>query len=293
MTGAQLELLPTTRPAPTGTGDQEVRLRESRRERARCPACGKLGILEVLTVHRPGLPSVRRTVIRCTRAGRKDPRGRELASSRCPLTVVSEEPLPVVAGEFREFCEDHEKGVGEFWQFCQDHKKGPDPDPLPAVEAARAAQDAFEAPPPPVTSIDPEPAPLGQQQAQREPNPEPEEVATMPEEPTRTCTRCNAPINGTGGRRYCQTCAEVAKREARHVRHLRAQARKHPQTPAAVPAGRPMTTNDDLRARGARAFRSFRRTEKRIGHARARGQGAPVNEPCQQTVPFVYACPTS
>ena len=64
----------------TAPDEQEVRLREARRERARCPECGKLGVLEVLTVHRPGLPSVRRTVIRCTRTARKDPRGRELAA---------------------------------------------------------------------------------------------------------------------------------------------------------------------------------------------------------------------
>jgi len=217
----------------TRPDDQEVRLREARRTRARCPECGKLGILEVLTVHRPGLPSVRRTVIRCTRAGRKDPRGRELASSRCPLTVVSEEPLPVVAGEFREFCEDHEKGVGEFWQFCQDHEKGADPDPLPAPdvrrlpqdsasgdfcglpeEAARGAQDAFEDPPPPATSSNPEPAPLGRP-GDQESDQEPEED-TMPEEPTatkptrrgRACKRCATPIDGVGGRRrtpaaYC------------------------------------------------------------------------------------------
>lgn len=234
----------------TAPDNQEVRLHEARRERARCPACGKLGVLEVLTVHRPGLPSVRRTVIRCTRTGRKDPRGRELASTRCPLAIVSEEPLP-----------DQEGGVSGVFGAP---KKGVDLEPLPAPdvrrlpqdsasgdfcglpeEAARAAQDAFEAPPPPATSSNPEPAPLGLLLAQGEPNPEPEEAATMSEEPTRTCARCNAPINGTGGRRYCQTCSEVAKREARHARYLRAQARK---TGAPAPAGRLMTTNDDLRA---------------------------------------------
>ena len=107
---AERSCLTMTRP-----DDQEVRLRESRRERARCPACGKLGILEVLTVHRPGLPSVRRTVIRCTRTARKDPRGRELASTRCPLAIVSEEPLPDqeggVSGVFGAPKKDTRRGI--------------------------------------------------------------------------------------------------------------------------------------------------------------------------------------
>lgn len=245
----------------TRPDDQEVRLRESRRERARCPACGKLGILEVLTVHRPGLPSVRRTVIRCTRTGHKDPRGRELASTRCPLAVVSEEPLPVVAGEFREFREDHEKGVGEFWQFCQDHKKGPDPDPLPVVEArrlpqdsapgdfrrlpveaARDAQDAFEAPPLPATSSNPEPAPLGRP-GDQESDQEPEED-TMPEEPTatkptrrgRACKRCATPIDGVGGRRYCPDCAVDVRNEGRRALYRKKGGRA--RKPRAIPSGR-------------------------------------------------------
>lgn len=236
----------------TAPDAQEVRLREARRERARCPACGKLGVLEVLTVHRPGLPSVRRTVIRCTRAGRKDPRGRELASARCPLAIVSEEPMP-----------DQE---GEFLQFLQDHEKGPDQDPPPTVdarrmpqdsasgdscgmpeEAARPAQDAPEEPPPPATSSDPEPAPLDRPGAQNDSHQEPEEEP-MPEEP-RTCCRCNAPIDGRGGRRYCPTCAKEAQKEGRRARHLRTQARKAPLTPAPALAGRlaeePSTSHQD------------------------------------------------
>ena len=236
----------------TRPDEQEVRLRETRRERARCPACGKLGVLEVLTVHRPGLPSVRRTVIRCTRTARKDPRGRELASARCPLAIVNEEPLTDQAGEFREFCEGHEKG--------------PDQDPTPAVddrrmpqdsasgdlcgmpvEAARPAQEALEDPPPPATSSDPEPAPLDRPGAQDDSHQEPEEEP-MPEEP-RTCCRCNAPIDGRGGRRYCPTCAKEAQREGRRARHLRTQARKRPLTPAPVPVGRlaeePSTSHQD------------------------------------------------
>lgn len=225
----------------TRPDEQEVRLREARRPRARCPECGKLGVLEVLTVHRPGLPSVRQTVIRCTRTARKDPRGRELAAGRCPLAIVSEEPLP-----------DQE---GEFLQFLQDHEKGPDQDPPPAVdcrrmpqdsasgdlcgmpvEAARPAQEALEDPPPPATSSDPEPAPLDRPGAQDDSHQEPEEEP-MPEEP-RTCCRCNAPIDGRGGRRYCPTCAKEAQREGRRARHLRTQARKRPLTPAPVPVGR-------------------------------------------------------
>lgn len=225
----------------TAPDAQEVRLREARRERARCPACGKLGVLEVLTVHRPGLPSVRRTVIRCTRTARKDPRGRELAAGRCPLAIVSEEPLP-----------DQE---GEFLQFLQDHEKGTDQDPPPAVdcrrmpqdaapgdlcgmpeEAARPAQDAPEEPPQPATSSDPAPAPLDRPGAQDDSHQEPEEEP-MPEEP-RTCCRCNAPIDGRGGRRYCLPCAKEAQREGRRARHLRTQARKRPLTPAPVPVGR-------------------------------------------------------
>lgn len=222
----------------TRPDEQEVRLREACRPRARCPECGKLGVLEVLTVHRPGLPSVRRTVIRCTRTARKDPRGRELASARCPLAIVNEEPLTDQAGEFREFCEDH--------------KKGPDQDPPPAVdcrrmpqdsasgdlcgmpeEASRPAQEALEDPPPPATSSDPEPAPLDRPGAQNDSHQEPEEEP-MPEEP-RTCCRCNAPIDGRGGRRYCLPCAKEAQREGRRARHLRTQARKAPLTPAPVP----------------------------------------------------------
>lgn len=225
----------------TRPDEQEVRLREARRERARCPECGKLGVLEVLTVHRPGLPSVRQTVIRCTRTARKDPRGRELAAGRCPLAIVSEEPLP-----------DQE---GEFWQFRQGHEKGPDQDPPPAVdcrrmpqdsasgdlcgmpvEAARPAQDAPEDPPPPATSPNPEPAPLDRPGAQDDSHQEPEEEP-MPEEP-RTCCRCDAPIDGRGGRRYCPTCAKEAQREGRRARHLRTQARKATLTPAPAPAGR-------------------------------------------------------
>lgn len=248
----------------TAPDAQEVRLREARRERARCPECGKLGVLEVLTVHRPGLPSVRRTVIRCTRTARKDPRGRELASARCPLAIVSEEPMP-----------DQE---GEFLQFFQDHEKGIDQDPPPAVdarrmpqnsasgdlcgmpeEAARPAQDAPEEPPPPATSSDPEPAPLDRPGVQDDSHQEPEEEP-MPEEP-RTCCRCNAPIDGRGGRRYCPTCAKEAQKEGRRARHLRTQARKRPQSPAPAPVGRllePASTSHQDPAPGPRPVEVLR-----------------------------------
>lgn len=60
-----------------------------------CPACGHRASREVLTVHRPGEPSVRRTVLRCLRAasGKTDPLGRT-KGHRCPLSTESEAPLP-------------------------------------------------------------------------------------------------------------------------------------------------------------------------------------------------------
>jgi len=53
-----------------------------------CPRCGGRATSEVVRVTRPGQCAVRRTIIRCWRSG-KDFVGRD----KCPVTIVSEEPI--------------------------------------------------------------------------------------------------------------------------------------------------------------------------------------------------------
>ena len=60
-----------------------------------CPTCGHLASREVLIVHRPGLPSVTRVIIRCVAVSPDAPRS--VNTRVCPLLVLEAplgEPLP-------------------------------------------------------------------------------------------------------------------------------------------------------------------------------------------------------
>lgn len=60
--------------------------REPSDDPSRCAYCGRLTDIETMTVHRPGQPSVIRTMRRC--------RGRSIERKRsCPADIVSEEEI--------------------------------------------------------------------------------------------------------------------------------------------------------------------------------------------------------
>ena len=70
-------------PSPAERAAQ--RLRDERREFARCPTCGGRAWVDACDVHRPGHPSVHRVTLRCSAPGKRNGRGQAV---KCPVHVT-------------------------------------------------------------------------------------------------------------------------------------------------------------------------------------------------------------
>lgn len=83
-----------------------------------CPECGGRATTEVVLVTRPGESTVRQTIIRCWKSG-KDFVGRD----RCPVTIVSEEPIVDHKEETMRKCIQCEADISHRHknaQWCED-----------------------------------------------------------------------------------------------------------------------------------------------------------------------------
>lgn len=190
-------------PSPAERAAQ--RLRDERREFARCPTCGGRAWVDACDVHRPGHPSVHRVTLRCAAPAKRNGRGQAVA--KCPVHVT-DTPL---AGAF------------------------------PVDLALAPAPPPTDPDPPEVTNDqhDLEPEPQHEDQLPAAPAPAEPEEESMPTT-TRACATCGASIDHRPHlARYCEDCAtERRLASARESRRLRSAARAvEPEpTPAAESA---------------------------------------------------------